>query len=197
MAQAKFDIKTEATRQFYAGVGVTDLAVEFVRDYVADAHRIAVVGGDAVPRGQHVDPVGARDVEDDRASDVRRERVDAELAEAFVRLHRCRVDPAVQRPVVGDVRERVDVGAYVAAGHDDLVRRRAAVCPHVVAVPALQCHLERRVVGRLRHAAEHRLREVDDGRGGERRREVPGGEGHRSPFLRRSRRPRGRRSRRR
>ena len=28
MAKAKFDIKTEATRAFYAGVGVTDLAVE-------------------------------------------------------------------------------------------------------------------------------------------------------------------------
>ncbi len=36
MAQAKFDIKNEATRQFYAGVGVTDRAVELVRDYVAD-----------------------------------------------------------------------------------------------------------------------------------------------------------------
>ena len=28
MAKAKFDIKTEATRPLYAGVGVTDLAVE-------------------------------------------------------------------------------------------------------------------------------------------------------------------------
>ena len=36
MAKAKFDIKTEATRPLYVGVGVTDLAVEAVRDYVAD-----------------------------------------------------------------------------------------------------------------------------------------------------------------
>lgn len=36
MAKAKFDIKTEATRSLLAGVGVADLAVETVRDYVAD-----------------------------------------------------------------------------------------------------------------------------------------------------------------
>ena len=39
MAQAKFDMKNEATRQFYAGVGVTDRAVELVRDYVADMQK--------------------------------------------------------------------------------------------------------------------------------------------------------------
>lgn len=39
MAKAKFDIKTEATRQFYAGVGVTDLAVEAVREYVTDLQK--------------------------------------------------------------------------------------------------------------------------------------------------------------
>lgn len=36
MAQAKFDIKTEATRPLYAGVGATDLAVQVARQYVAD-----------------------------------------------------------------------------------------------------------------------------------------------------------------
>ncbi len=36
MAKAKFDIKIEATRPLYAGVGVTDLAVERVREYVSD-----------------------------------------------------------------------------------------------------------------------------------------------------------------
>jgi len=35
MAKAKFDIKTEATRPIYAYVGVTDLAVERVRDSVS------------------------------------------------------------------------------------------------------------------------------------------------------------------
>lgn len=36
---AKFDIKTEATKPLYAGVGVTDLAVELVRDYVTVAQK--------------------------------------------------------------------------------------------------------------------------------------------------------------
>ena len=39
MAKAKFDIKTEAARPLYAGVGVTDLAVAAVRDYVADVQQ--------------------------------------------------------------------------------------------------------------------------------------------------------------
>jgi glycyl-tRNA synthetase beta subunit len=39
MAKAKFDIRTEATRPLYAGVGVTDLAVEFVREYVTDVQK--------------------------------------------------------------------------------------------------------------------------------------------------------------
>ena len=36
MAKAKFDIKTEASRPLYAYVGVTDRAVEVVRDSVLD-----------------------------------------------------------------------------------------------------------------------------------------------------------------
>jgi hypothetical protein len=36
MATAKFDIKTEALKPVLAGVGVTDLAVEAVREYVTD-----------------------------------------------------------------------------------------------------------------------------------------------------------------
>jgi hypothetical protein len=43
MAKAKFDIPTQipavATRPLYAGVGVTDLVVETVRDYVADVQK--------------------------------------------------------------------------------------------------------------------------------------------------------------
>ncbi len=39
MAKAKFDVKTEATRAFYAGVGVNDLAVEVVRDLVTTAQK--------------------------------------------------------------------------------------------------------------------------------------------------------------
>ena len=36
MAKTTFDLKTEATRSLHAGVGAADLAVEAVRDYVAD-----------------------------------------------------------------------------------------------------------------------------------------------------------------
>lgn len=44
MATTKFDIKTEALKPVMAGVGVTDLAVEVVRDAVADVQkRVAAV----------------------------------------------------------------------------------------------------------------------------------------------------------
>ncbi len=46
---AKFDIKTEATKPLYAGVGVTDLAVELVRDYVTVAQK-RVSGLDLEPK---------------------------------------------------------------------------------------------------------------------------------------------------
>jgi len=39
MAQAKFDIKTEVTRPLYAYVGVTDRAVEVVRESVTDLQK--------------------------------------------------------------------------------------------------------------------------------------------------------------
>ena len=44
MAKAKFDIKTlelpaVAAKPLYAGVGATDLAVEYVREYVADVQK--------------------------------------------------------------------------------------------------------------------------------------------------------------
>jgi hypothetical protein len=39
MANAKFDIKTEAARPLYAGVGVTDLAVARVRGYVTEVQK--------------------------------------------------------------------------------------------------------------------------------------------------------------
>jgi len=39
MASTKFDIKSEATRGLYAGAGVADLAVEAVKEYVAEAQK--------------------------------------------------------------------------------------------------------------------------------------------------------------
>ncbi len=116
------------------------------------------------PGGQVVDAVQPRDVEDDAAADERREGVDAVLGEALVRLDAVGVEPAEDLAVLADMGQRVDVGADMAAGDDDLVGRRAPVRADVVAVAALQGHLERRVVRRLRHAAPHRLGEVDDAR---------------------------------
>jgi hypothetical protein len=49
MATAKFDIKTEAARPLYAGVGVTDLAVERVRGYVTEVQK-RFAGIDLEPR---------------------------------------------------------------------------------------------------------------------------------------------------
>ena len=49
MATTKFDIKSEATRTLHAYVGAADLAVEAVKDYVAEVQkRIEVVQKDAV-----------------------------------------------------------------------------------------------------------------------------------------------------
>jgi len=66
MAKAKFDINSidfrEATRPLYAGVGVTDLAVERVRGYVTDVQK-TVSGLDVNPqalRNQAVTAVNAR-----------------------------------------------------------------------------------------------------------------------------------------
>ena len=59
---AKFDIKTEATKPLYAGVGVTDLAVERVRDYVTVAQK-RVTGIELEPkalRDQATTAVAAR-----------------------------------------------------------------------------------------------------------------------------------------
>ena len=63
MAKAKFDIKTEATRPIYAGVGVTDLAVERVREYVTDMQkRLAEVQKDVQARvnGIELEPEALR-----------------------------------------------------------------------------------------------------------------------------------------
>ena len=51
MAKTKFDIKTEATKPLLAGVGVTDLAVEVVRDFVSETQtRLAGVQKDVTAR---------------------------------------------------------------------------------------------------------------------------------------------------
>lgn len=51
MAKTKFDIKTEAAKPLLAGVGVTDLAVELVRDFVSETQtRLAGVQKDVSAR---------------------------------------------------------------------------------------------------------------------------------------------------
>ncbi|EON22742.1 hypothetical protein CF8_3332 [Nocardioides sp. CF8] len=51
MAKTKFDIKTEATKPLLAGVGVTDLAVEVVRDFVSETQtRLVGVQKDVTAR---------------------------------------------------------------------------------------------------------------------------------------------------
>lgn len=90
MAKAKFDIKTEATRPFYAGVGVTDLAVEAVRDYVADFQakfadvQKNVITFDYTPqnlRDQAVTVVGARVEALSKDAKARQAAVEARVAE--------------------------------------------------------------------------------------------------------------------
>ena len=56
MAKAKFDIRTEAARTFYAGAGVADIAVETVREYVADVQaRVTGVQKDVTTRVNDID----------------------------------------------------------------------------------------------------------------------------------------------
>jgi heparin binding hemagglutinin HbhA len=94
MAQAKFDIKTEATRPLYAGVGVTDVAVALVREYVADVQKrfadvqkdvqSRVTGIDLQPRAlrdQAVTVVGARVDALSQDAKARRTAIEARVAE--------------------------------------------------------------------------------------------------------------------
>jgi ElaB/YqjD/DUF883 family membrane-anchored ribosome-binding protein len=62
MAKNRFDIKTEATRPLYAGVGVTDLAVGLVREYVADVQkRVSGVQKDVATRVTDLEPKALRE----------------------------------------------------------------------------------------------------------------------------------------
>jgi len=87
MATAKFDIRTEATKSLYAGVGVTDLAVEMVRDLVADTQtRFATVQKDVTARvadvqKQAANPKALRE----QATEVVTARVDALTKDAKAR----------------------------------------------------------------------------------------------------------------
>lgn len=99
MAKAKFDIKTlelppVAAKPLYAGVGVTDLAVEYVREYVADVQKKlvgyqkdvqkTVTGFDFEPkalRKQAVTVVNARVDALSKDAKARRAAVETRIAE--------------------------------------------------------------------------------------------------------------------
>jgi Mg-chelatase subunit ChlI len=57
---ATFNIKSEATKPLYAGVGVTDLAVEAIRDYVAEAQK-RLAGVQKNVRSVELEPKALRD----------------------------------------------------------------------------------------------------------------------------------------
>ena len=90
MAKTKFDIKLEATRPLYVGVGVTDLAVEAVRDYVADVQKRfvdvqkTVSGIDLQPqklRVQATHVVNTRVEAISKDAKARREAIEARVAD--------------------------------------------------------------------------------------------------------------------
>ncbi|KQQ42932.1 MAG: hypothetical protein JHD04_01765 [Nocardioides sp.] len=92
MAKAKFDIKTEATKGLYAGAGVADLAVEAVRDYVADVQKkVSDVQKDVHAKVNGLKPAALRDKATTAVSNrvetitdeakARREAIEARVAE--------------------------------------------------------------------------------------------------------------------
>lgn len=123
----KFDIRTEATRPLYAGVGVADLAVERVREYVGDVQkRFDTLQKDLqkrIDRGDFQPKVLRR-----QAVTVVNERVDALTKEARARRYaiEARVADlqadALELPV--RVQELVNEGAATATDtYGDLAER--------------------------------------------------------------------------
>lgn len=116
MAKAKFDIKTEATRPLYAGVGVTDLAVEAVRDYVADVSK-TVTKIDFQPqtlRVQAVSVVNSRVDALSKDAKARRTAIEARVAELQAEAKKL---PATVQSLV---KENV---ATVSDAYTDLAKR--------------------------------------------------------------------------
>ena len=87
MATTKFDIKTEATKPLLAGVGVTDLAVELVRDFVSETQtRLALVQKDVTARVADVQKnLASPKVLREQAVTVVNARVDALTTDALAR----------------------------------------------------------------------------------------------------------------
>lgn len=123
MAKAKFDIKTEATRPIYAGVGVTDLAVARVREYVADVQE-RFAGVQTLVRDLDFEPKALRD----QAVTVMSAQVDALSREAKTRRAaiEARVADLQEDAIALPARLQTVVNENVATAvgtYDDLVKR--------------------------------------------------------------------------
>src|SRR3546814_20754298 len=90
------------------------------------------------------------------------QRLGAMLLEPSAGLRLGRVHIAMQPASVEEVAEGVHVSPDMTAGDDDLVGRRSVAGPAAIAVTPFQDHLERRMVGGLRHAPLERPAEVED-----------------------------------
>ena len=166
MAKAKLDIPTQipagATRPLYAGVGVTDLVVETVREYVADVQK-RVDGVQKAVSGLEVKPEELRD----RATKSVSERIDTLSKDAVARRKLVEQRVAELQSEVQALPTRLQklVDSQVATAGDtyaDLVKRGESL------------------VGRIRRPAGHpgrRGRREDHGEQGQDH-EDPGQEDH-------------------
>jgi len=121
MAKAKFDIKTvqteaqkSAQRAFHAGVGVTDLAVEVVRDYTAGAQKRIVSLQKSVST---IEPKALRTqaAKDAKARRVAIEKLVAQL-QAQLQSEAVAVPAKVQKAIDANVEAATDT-------YGDLVKR--------------------------------------------------------------------------
>ncbi|QIG41359.1 hypothetical protein G5V58_19470 [Nocardioides anomalus] len=127
MATTKFDIKTEATKTLHAGVGAADLALEAVKEYVAEAQkRIETVQKDAVKafveaqksvRGLDLQPKALRS----QATTVVTARVDELSKDA--RARRTAIEKRVAE-LQGDAQKLVSTSVATATGTFDSLAKR-------------------------------------------------------------------------
>lgn len=125
MAKAKFDIKqidikTEATRTLHAGVGAADIAVEFVKEYVAEVQKL-IAGLDLEPkvlREQATTVFSTRVDELSTEAKARRTAIEKRVAELQGEAQK--LPSKVQTLVTGNVETASDT-------YGDLVKRGETV----------------------------------------------------------------------
>lgn len=127
MAKAKFDLRTEAARPLYAGVGVTDLAVGAVRDYVADVQKrfVALPLEPKVLREQAATVVGARVDALARDARARRAAVEARVAGNVATVTEAYTGLAERgETLVSRIRGQESTQAAVSAGRTTVAKAR-------------------------------------------------------------------------